>query len=59
MQVKVPEQMLEELLQNDGVIDRDKGLVDKGLVDKDRDKRVSTKTALKASGSSAKSVEPV
>ena len=51
--------MLEELLQNDGVIDRDKGLVDKGLVDKDRDKRVSTKTALKASGSSAKSVEPV
>ena len=45
MQVKVPEQMLEELLQNDGVIDRDEG-----LMEKDRDKRVSTKTCLKGIG---------
>ena len=49
MQVKVPEQMCEELLQNDRVIDGDKGLMDKY-----RDKRVSTKTALKALGSAAK-----
>ena len=45
MQVKVPEQMLEELLQNDGVIDRDEG-----LMEKDRDKRVSTKTCLEGIG---------
>ena len=38
MQVKVPEQMLEKLLQNDGGVNGDKG-----LMAKDRDKRVSTK----------------
>ena len=55
MQVKVPAQMLEELMQNNRVINGDEE-----LMAKDRDNRGSApKTALKASGSSAKSVELV